>query len=199
VTVQNAVALPRPWLVTSEGILLSPRDQQLYSYVGQLRSIIPKALPPIDEDPLKVLFSRGEFLKLAEGVRDSMRLSFRLLMEDVAVNEDTKSFISLRYPTPLPHISYPEFKEAVFTLLVLQEMREELLFEEAVVDLSYLFAGVVVRSTSHPLAEVSEAYVVAAMMLGYREVWERHVRTTAIRGMARSDIEHIAQVLRASS
>jgi hypothetical protein len=172
------------------------------SYLAQLRSSLP-FVEPISQFQLLELFEKEDYVGMVKLVRDHMRLDLRVrvgLVNNRGGGDDAPAWVSA--PTPMPQYGSAEFKQTVVTVFLRKSFLQRSPFQRVVMAVAHELSHIVLLGIGHILQETEEAVDLAAMLLGYRDIYfagsnlvERHPKIYGSLGYLTPEEVRYASVL----
>ncbi len=171
--------------------LPAARALHLRQLVNEVRSIIPRPLPLVEETHFRRLYQEGRFEDLLKVVWGILPSQVQLVLLTTTLEERTDWGYVI-----FPRFSDPVFNEPRFVVRLYEDWLRELSYDETVATFSSFVAEVLLKTTAHPFDGNKEAVVAAAMMLGFRDIWCRAATHLRFLSMSREDIEYVASLIR---
>jgi len=145
------------------------------AYIKQLREVLPHAAP-ISRDRLKVLHRRKDYEGMVRLIRRAMNLDVKLRVAWVN-SGGPKGFESapawVLMPERMPYYGTPEFKKLTLEVFIRKSFLEQNSYTKAAVAIAHELSHVVLDSIQHPLRREEKAVDIAAMLLGFSDLYRR--------------------------
>jgi hypothetical protein len=148
----------------------SMRTEMIQSHIAQLRSAL-QGIAPVAEAPLRALFKQQDYAGMVKMIRDGMHLDLRIRVGFVNAGGHTGAPAWVSVPKPMPRLGTAQFRETLVTVFLRKSFVHTHKFEEVAIAIAHELAHVVLFGIGHPLQEQEEAVDLAAMLLGYRDLY----------------------------
>lgn len=157
----------------------TPRFELINNCVGQLAQSLNGVKKPIDVEPLREFYKKGEYREMFKLVRNAMGLDMRLVVgywnNGPSINP---ARVYIGNPRLLPKLGSKDFREIKITVLIKNKFLKSAPFESVVLAMSHEMAHVVLAALRHPLNNLANkddlevATDITAMMLGFVDMFE---------------------------
>src|SRR3989344_2146748 len=147
------------------------RDQEIHFWTASLINSLGQPRPEADACELERLHKAGELAKMLGAIRDKLNLNMRLRLARVNVGGlDAPMWIEV--PKPMPGFGTRAFRNASVTVYIRKTFITRAPYGAMVVGMAHELSHVVLEALRHPLRNQEEAVDLAAMLLGFRDIFE---------------------------
>jgi len=146
------------------------RTEMIQSYIAQLRASLGE-MKPVSEARLRELFGRQDYTSMVKVIRDKMGLDLRVRVGVVNEGGPVGAPAWVSAPKPMPRFGTAEFQQTLVTVFLRKTFVSSHNFEEVAIAIAHELSHIVLFGINHSLQECEEAVDLAAMLLGYRDLY----------------------------
>ncbi|SIO66968.1 hypothetical protein SAMN05443247_11583 [Bradyrhizobium erythrophlei] len=154
------------------------RKEMVKSQLDQLRESLGGGCSPVATTQLWALYNEKNYAGMVKYVRDSLSLDLkiRLGLSNIAGPNGAPAWVEM--PNPMPPFGTAEFRQTTATVFLWKTFLDQSKFEQVVSAIAHELSHIVLNGIGHALREHETAVDLAAMLLGYRDIYvlgcERH-------------------------
>lgn len=149
------------------------RTGMIVEYIRDISASLGGIRPLAQEEKLRTLHRRKDFVDMIGHIKTEMRLGMRLRVGLVNNGGTPKTPAWIHLPDPMPLYGSKEFEDMVITMHIQKPFLREHPFEMVVAVMAHELSHVVLTGIWHRLHQEEMAVDLTAMILGYRDFYRR--------------------------